>query len=298
MKGRVVAICFGLVLAGALFLQLLGASGGSPNNTPTTNTGASGYAGFARLLESERGIEVVTGNEPLAEVLSDEDEDDTVVVFNRFLDDDEREQLLERARFSRVIIVGTDTADQLPFAFETVFVEGTAFVDDPFVFGGATRLQVSGRGWDTLEPGTEPVAQLDDVVVIAAIPGAEGGVLYGVSTDSLFFNQNLAQEDNAAAVLNLMGDTQRVIVYSSSFADQATGFEAIPWRARWLLAGLSFASLLAAFSVGRRNGPAEQPHRDLPPPRSAYDESLGRMIDGSTESRFKKRSPKTQEPSS
>jgi hypothetical protein len=294
MKGRILIGVFGAMLAIALLLQLLGASGGSSDNSPVANTGGQGFAGFVQLLESQRNIEVVTGREPLAESLADTG-NATIVVFNRFLDDEEREQLLQHAALSRVVVVGTDTAEGLGLGTETSFVDGDVFVDDPFVLGGATRLRVTGLGWSELEVGAEAVAMASDTVVIAAIPGEDGGALYGVSTASLFFNQNLVEVDNAAAVLNLMGDTDRVVVYDSGFENMSTGFEAIPWRARWLLAGLSLAALIAAWSIGRRNGPAEQPHRDLPPPRSAYAESLGRMMDRSHQSRFRKHPPANQE---
>jgi hypothetical protein len=55
---------------------------------------------------------------------------------------------------------------------------------------------------------------------------------------------------------------------------EATGFGAIPVRARWALALLALAALAFCWSHARRIGPPEEDERPLPPPRAGYVDAL------------------------
>jgi hypothetical protein len=280
-------VIVGALLAMSLLAQLLGAGGGGSGGegeSPLGDTGPSGLAAFVTLLEGE-GIDVDRGREPLAGAVGGadrEDGDETVLIVERFLDGDEEAAVRSRAETGRVVVVGVVTAsgfglgdDPLPAA--------DAAVLRPDLLGGATTLSVGGQGWGSVGQGVEIVAGSSAGSVVVARASDLGGALVGVSSPSLLANDRLARADNAAAAIALVGGARRLVVFDGSFGgdDGSTGFAALPWRARWFLGGLCLAVGLAAFAVGRRNGPAELPHRELPPPRTAYLHAMGRLLERS-----------------
>jgi hypothetical protein len=93
-------------------------------------------------------------------------------------------------------------------------------------------------------------------------------------------NRLLGRGDNAAFGLALAGATDRPVAFVESVHGygRATGIRAIPWRWRWVLAGLTLAALVWLVSRGRRLGPPEREQRELPPPRRMYVEALGATL--------------------
>jgi hypothetical protein len=281
MIGRIVAVIFAVLLAVALFLQLIGGGGGGgePSATPPSkDTSAAGIAAFASLAE-QQGVSIERGREPLIDTIADHDEDTTVMIFNRFLNDEEIDELEFRAEYSRVITVGYFTSNDLGFGAESAPISDPAAVTRPDLLGGARSVSAD-LGWGRQDwDDAEILAGTPDAVVVARRQFEDGEIL-GVSSDSLVRNATLADLDNAAAALALVGDSKRLVIYDSVLGgdDSSTGFAAIPWRGRWFLGGLSAAMAVLVFAIGRRVGPPELPHRELAPPRSAYADSLGRVV--------------------
>lgn len=289
------AIIGGLLVLSVL-LQLLGAQGGGggPGRSgPLDDTGRLGLAAFGTLLERS-GVDVRRGAEPLIETLDRVDGVTAVMVVDRFLDGDEQAAVLRRAETGRVVVVGVTTALGIDVGSDPVTMTDLRGVNDADRLGGARQLAVEGQAWGAVRSGFEILAGDDTGAVIVerradADADADAGVapsgaaLVGVSSSSMLSNGLLATRDNAAAAIALAGGAARLVVYDGvPGGDGSTGFAALPWRARWFLAGLCLAIGVAAFSFGRRNGPAELPHRELAPPRTAYIDALGRLIERST----------------
>ena len=89
-------------------------------------------------------------------------------------------------------------------------------------------------------------------------------------------NRGLAAADNGAFALALAGPPARPVTFLETVHgyDEATGFGAIPVRARWALALLALAALAFCWSHARRIGPPEEDERPLPPPRAGYVDAL------------------------
>ena len=87
-------------------------------------------------------------------------------------------------------------------------------------------------------------------------------------------NRLLDEDDNAAFALALSGRGPLTFVESVHGYGPQRGLAAIPARFGWALLGLLLAALVFMVARGRRLGPPEREHRDLPPPRRAYVDAL------------------------
>jgi hypothetical protein len=125
-----------------------------------------------------------------------------------------------------------------------------------------------------------PLATRNDAVIAVSIPVGEGQLI-ALADSSMLTNDLLAEADNAAFALELLGNGSRPIV----FAEEPHGFGAsltptgLPSNVRWFLFGLLAATLLLMITKTKRNGPPELAHRELAPARSGYLLSLGATID-------------------
>ncbi len=275
IRSRLPLVIVGGLLALSVLLQLLGAEGGTggpSDSSPLRSTSADGLAAWVSLLE-EQDVDVRRGEEPMDDDVLGLDPSTAVFVLDRFLGDEERDALELHAAGGVVVVAGLSTAS----GFELGEAAGlVAPVDrvDAGALGGARQLDVTGPGWTDLEPGVASIAGDGQVSAVVRRNG-----LVALGSDSLLTNARLANADNAAAAIALTGGASRVVVYHAPFGGEgSTGFASLPWRARWFLGGLCAAVAVAAFAIGRRNGPPQLPHRELPPPRTAYVDALGRMI--------------------
>jgi hypothetical protein len=93
-------------------------------------------------------------------------------------------------------------------------------------------------------------------------------------------NRLLADADNAALGIELAGSPGRPVVFVESLHGfgEATGIEAIPGRWWWVLGGLAAAGLLFALASGKRFGPPEREHRELPPARSEFADAIATSL--------------------
>jgi hypothetical protein len=162
-----------------------------------------------------------------------------------------------------------------------------------------TSLKVKGStSFDlSLAPDLEavPLATRDDAVIAVSIPVGEGQLI-ALADSSMLTNDLLAEADNAAFALELLGNGSRPIV----FAEEPHGFGAsltptgLPSNVRWFLFGLLAATLLLMITKTKRNGPPELAHRELAPARSGYLLSLGATIDRAN--RFDRDGKRTKTP--
>lgn len=96
-----------------------------------------------------------------------------------------------------------------------------------------------------------------------------------VSTSAPFRNDRLAEADNAAFALAVVGDRTVVFAEGAHGLSADTGFAAIPWGWKVALFGVPFALLLAAIARGRRIGGAEPSGRAFAPARREAVDVLG-----------------------
>lgn len=96
-----------------------------------------------------------------------------------------------------------------------------------------------------------------------------------VSTSAPFRNDRLAEADNAAFALAVVGDRTVVFAEGAHGLSAATGYAAIPWGWKVALFGVPFALLLAAIARGRRIGGAEPTGRAFAPARREAVDVLG-----------------------
>ena len=93
-------------------------------------------------------------------------------------------------------------------------------------------------------------------------------------------NRLLAGADNASLGLHLAGAPRRPVVFVESphGYGKATGITAIPGRWWWVLGGLAASALLYALATGKRFGPPEREHRELPPPRAEFADAIATSL--------------------
>ena len=124
------------------------------------------------------------------------------------------------------------------------------------------------------------IAVRDGLPIAATISLGEGQITL-VSDSSMFTNALLDKADNASFSLEVLGNGTRTIV----FAEEPHGFGSslsptgLPSNVRGFLWGLVAATIVLMISRSKRNGPPEQAHRDLAPPRSLYLASMAASLD-------------------
>ncbi len=163
----------------------------------------------------------------------------------------------------------------------------------------ATLLDAPPPGWDgdgpetvkakATEPETTGVARVKTSGdgrwrADGALAGDEGSLLIVrrvgngrivlLADTSPLQNRLLDEDDNAAFALALSGRGPLTFVESVHGYGPQRGLAAIPARFGWALLGLLLAALVFMVARGRRLGPPEREHRDLPPPRRAYVDAL------------------------
>ena len=229
----------------------------------------------------------------------------TIVVLGSELDGEDRAAVLGAVRSgSRVIAdIGpgnqwiADTVRGLGWHFGEYGKPAVSAVAN-FLNGGPQRLDVQALGsfenvspsepvriWG-VQPGHESLANVEGASIVERLHVGQGEII-ALADASMLSNQLLGEKDNAAFALALLGGSKRVV-----FAEHGHGYKAsvtpsgLPWRAKWFVGGLFFATLCLMWSRSRRNGPPESAERELGPARSDYLHSMVAAIDATNRRRF------------
>jgi hypothetical protein len=142
--------------------------------------------------------------------------------------------------------------------------------------GRVGTVETAGEGAWT-EPGSGTViAHAGDAALLTYEAVGRGGIFF-LADPSPLQNAYLAQTDNAAFALGIVGDSARPVVFVEGVHGygERRGFSAIPTPWKLALAILALAAVVLAWSRSRRFGPPDQPHRELSPARAEYVRALG-----------------------
>ena len=281
------------VVAGAVVLGLAalssflpgggGQGGGSPSSSFSHRAdGASAWAEllsrYGRPVERLRGDLDASPLDPAA----------TVVVLDApGLSDDEAEALGSFVRRGGHLVAGGQGADGW---LEAVVDEPPLLADDgariaspvgtppaPEVDG--VRTVRAGRlgSWE-VPGGLRPILAGEDgrgpVIAVAGDSGS--GRVVALADPSPVHNRFLANDDNAALALGVVGGPGRKVLFAEGvhgYGD-SEGLAALPRRWRLALAGLGLAAAVWLYARSRRLGPPEDEARPLPPPRWAYVDAV------------------------
>jgi Domain of unknown function (DUF4350) len=140
---------------------------------------------------------------------------------------------------------------------------------DPAQVGNAVRLPAGGPLLDTatLPPGSGVVFGASVGVLVADVSPLTGGSIVLLANTYFLSNAGLATEDSAAYALSIARNRPVVFAEAQHGYGESSGLGGLPARWRWSLVFVVIATLAAMWSKGRRNGPPEPAHRELPPPR-------------------------------
>ncbi|MBW3626760.1 MAG: DUF4350 domain-containing protein [Actinobacteria bacterium] len=145
---------------------------------------------------------------------------------------------------------------------------------------GVSEVTTAGAGAFTDAGAGLPIlagTNSDDVLGVVATAG--DGRVVALADTSPLHNRRLADADNAALALAVVGPPGRPVM----FAEAAHGYGddggqtlpiTLPARAPGALIAAAVAAAVWMWSKGRRFGPPEDRQRPLPPPRRAYVDAL------------------------
>ncbi len=258
------AVLLVLVLSIAFFDR---ATRGQESTTGTSrgsarSTAADGAQAFRSLLRHYG-----TSTRDQAGAIPDDLPDDvTLVILDGDFPGDRDVERLRRfvTRGGHLVVAGSDAAEWAGLDAFPVTTTGPDVVNEA-VAGRTYRVDVRGeRRWRNGGAGH---------LVVTRRLGA--GRITLVSTGAPFRNDHLAEADNAAFALAVVGDRAVVFAEGTHGLSDATGFAAIPWGWKLALFGVPFALLLAAIARGRRIGGAEPTGRAFAPARREAVDVLG-----------------------
>jgi hypothetical protein len=136
-----------------------------------------------------------------------------------------------------------------------------------------STIAAEGSGSWADPGGSLPIVGDERTAVTVASSG--NGRIVLLADPTVLHNRFLGANDNAVFGLAIAGDGEQVIFAEAYHGYRtATGFGALPSRARWTLLLLAVASALVMLAYGRRFGRPDQVRRDLPPPRRAFVDAL------------------------
>ena len=302
----------GLGLIGALLTIVRTALDDPPPKGPTGSsfaTSAGGVGAFAELA-AKAGVTVERLTEAPSKVQSRlYVGSPIIVVLGTELDADDRAAILGAVRSGSRVVADitpgnhwiTDTVQGMGWQFGEYGHE-PASAAASLAGGGAQRLDVLALGSFTnvdpreteriwgVRPEHESLANHAGSSIAERLHVGQGEII-ALADASMLSNQLLGEKDNAAFALALLGDGKRVV-----FAEHGHGYgkasvspTGLPWRAKWFIGGLFFATLCLMWSRSRRNGPPESAERELGPARSDYLHSMVAAIDAIDRRRFTKR---------
>lgn len=161
-----------------------------------------------------------------------------------------------------------------------VLPTGPNRADDPDdALASVERVRTAGEGtWDGVTQARVLLGTPSAPLLLEQRIGKGSALL--LADSSPLQNRLLGEADNAALGLELAGAGGRPVVFLESVHGygEATGIAAIPARWWWVLGGLALAAVLHALAHGRRFGPPEREHRELPPPRAEFAEALATSL--------------------
>ena len=139
-------------------------------------------------------------------------------------------------------------------------------------------VKTDGRAWAGI-PDARALLEAPDAAFLLEQREGSGRALL-LADSSPLQNRLLAEADNAALGIELAGAPRRPVVFVESLHGygEATGIGAIPGRWWWVLGGLAVAALLYALASGKRFGPPEREHRELPPPRAEFADAIATSL--------------------
>ena len=143
---------------------------------------------------------------------------------------------------------------------------------------------VSSAGAGAWETAGETLPILAGELPAATVATVGEGRVVSIADATLLQNSYLDEADNADFALAIAGQRDQMLFAETYHGySEATGFTALPESARWALALLGVAVLLAMLAYGRRFGPPDRIRREFPPTRRAYVDALagtlGKMRD-------------------
>jgi hypothetical protein len=142
---------------------------------------------------------------------------------------------------------------------------------------GVTKVRTAGGAWDKVG-ATLPVVGPPRAPLVVTAKVGRGSVAL-IADASPLSNAGLDRADNAALGLALVGRGKPVAFLETVHGyGVSRGFGGLPANVKWTLLGLALTAIVAAWTVGRRFGPAEDPDTPLPPPRVEYVEALAASL--------------------
>jgi hypothetical protein len=137
---------------------------------------------------------------------------------------------------------------------------------------------VAGTAWDRVGGALPVLGPADAPLVVTA--QADQGTVVMLADAGPLSNQALARADNAAFGLALAGGEGKPVAFLETVHGYGVsrGFGGLPGSVKWALIGLGLTAIIAAWTVGRRFGPTEDPDVPLPPPRVEYVDALASAL--------------------
>jgi hypothetical protein len=283
--GRLVALAGAALLGMAALSSYLPGGGGGTGPSPSSSysnrpTGASAWAEllsrFGRRVDRLRGDLTSSALDPSATL---------VVVDAPELTEEETEALGAFVRGGGHLVAGGAGADEWLGAVldhpPTLADDGVRTASpvgsppDPEVEG--IRTVRAGRLGSWSEPGDlHPILAGEEDRVIALAGGSGRGHVVALADPSPVQNRLLADDDNAALALGLVGNDDRPVLFAEGphGYGESEGVGALPRRWRLALSGFGLAAGIWIFARSRRLGPPEDEARPLPPPRWAYVDAV------------------------
>jgi len=282
--GRLAVIAGAALLGLAVLSSFLPGGGGQGGGSPSSSFShrPNGVSAWAELLSRfDRSVDRLRGDLDTVRL----DPATTVVVLDApGLHEDEAEALGRFVRSGGRLVAGGAESDG--------WLEGV--VDDPPLLtddgvriaspvGSPPAPEVDGvrtvraAGWASWEETGElrPVLGEEGRALVLAGDVGSGRVV-ALADPSPVQNYRLADDDNAALALGLVGPQSRTVLFAEGphgYGD-SEGLGALPRRWRLALAGLGLAAAIWLYARSRRLGPPEEKARPMPPPRWAYIDAV------------------------
>ena len=292
----IVAVLFGFNVALAGMNSAMGSGSSSGPDGSSFSTAPSGIEGLADLARAS-GHEVVKLKEP-PEPGSLPIDATVIVTDPRQMTTPEARAVLDFVAGGGRLVVSDPTALPLVEAATGLALTTTqvdpqtsldvlADADRADEVTGSARSIAGDRGlrWSA----EDQLGDLDGVAVHVVGSGEEAtvvsvevgdGLLIAIADSVVLHNDHLADADNAALGLSLVGPPDRPVIFIESIHGFAVGgLDAVPTSWKWAGAGAVAALAVGIWWAAARFGPAEPQARELRPPRLDHVRAVAANID-------------------
>jgi hypothetical protein len=275
----------GLVVIGLWFVVVVvlesapSIFGGGAAPAGASSTASDGYAAFVSLLR-QRGDHVQTLS--LGSSLSTPS---TLVIAETALSSSQSQSAVRFVQAGgRLILIGDDeietmrslagsdvywSASSTTVAFATAAIPGGYAVHE---------VATDGAGSFTNVGGASVLVRSGSATLAAKIDVGRGQLTF-IADPSVFANNHLAQDDNAALALDVVGAPKAAVTFAAISASAATGLASIPGPWKWALTLLAVAWGAWTWSRWRRLGPPDgDEDRPMAPARRTYIDSLSTLL--------------------